>query len=130
MNIVDISAKLKEIFNYNSDREVQNLGSLFCRELIKTLIDLNFANYRVKCSSYLKELIYIFNTIFRLINCLIDLTLEINVMSNELISGFLFYRSSVKLFLGGVAFKKRPIQSVLCILHPSSNTINFFWINF
>ena len=54
--------------------------------------------FRVKWSSYIKELAYILNPIFRLINCLDDLILEINVMLNGLISGFVFFRSNMKFF--------------------------------
>ena len=74
--------------------------------------------FRVKCLSYLKELAYTLNPVFRFVNCLIELMLEINVMSEGLISGFVFCRSSIKYFLIGVSF--------LCYLHPFLNKI-IFW---
>ena len=74
--------------------------------------------FRVKCLSYLKELAYTLNLVFRFVNCLIELMLEINVMSEGLISGFVFCRSSIKCFLIGVSF--------LCFLHPFLNKI-IFW---
>lgn len=52
--------------------------------------------FSTKCSSYLKELAYILYPVFRLINYLIGVILEINVMSDGLISSFVSYRSSVK----------------------------------
>ena len=74
--------------------------------------------FRVKCLSYLKELAYTLNPVFRFVNCLIELMLEINVMSEGLISGFVFCRSSIKHFLIGVSF--------LCFLHLFLNKI-IFW---
>lgn len=52
--------------------------------------------FSTKYSSYLKELAYILYPVFRLINYLIGVILEINVMSDGLISSFVSYRSSVK----------------------------------
>ena len=55
-----------------------------------------------------EEISLYFKTNFQILNCLIDLILEINVMLDGLISGFLFLRSSMKFFLGIFAFQNRP----------------------
>ena len=56
-----------------------------------------------------EEISLYFKTNFQILNCLIDLILEINVMLDGLISGFLFLRSSMKFFLGIFAFQNRPV---------------------
>ena len=56
-----------------------------------------------------EEISLYFKTNFQILNCLIDLILEINVMLDGLISGFLFLRSSIKFFLGIFAFQNRPV---------------------
>ena len=56
-----------------------------------------------------EEISLYFKTNFQIFNCLIDLILEINVMLDGLISGFLFLRSSMKFFLGIFAFQNRPV---------------------
>ena len=56
-----------------------------------------------------EEISLYFKTNFQILNCLIDLILEINVMLDGLISGFLFLTSSMKFFLGIFAFQNRPV---------------------
>ena len=111
-----MSARLKELFNYNSNGEdlhvlcrlnifgkskfkvsfLSRIDSNISRFKFYRLSDFVIPFFRVKCSSYSTVLPYLLSPIFRHINCLADLIPKINAMSDGFISELLFRRFSIK----------------------------------
>ena len=118
--------KKKDILNYNNDEEgldvlrklsimaklktklkfrvsfFSNIDSKvnICKRIkLSTYQVLWFPFFRVKVSSYPKELALTLSPLLRHISWMIDLILENSIMQDGLISELLFYRSIIKCFL-------------------------------